>query len=166
MKWWFVIPLLVGFGCLISTGCSGSNRPATAPVHGVVTFQGKPVAGASVTFLCPGAPRPAAGMTDETGNYRLTTFAENDGAIVGNHVVTVKKLRSAPPASLPTVSPNAGPSEINKAIEAEAAESYRQQRKAEKSGATLPAKYASRETSDLRKEVVDGENVINLELAN
>jgi hypothetical protein len=157
------VTLLLLLGCLVSGGCSDSDRPATAPVQGVVTFQGKPVAGASVSFLCPGAPRPAIGTTDENGKYQLTTFTENDGAILGDHVVTVEML-STQPANLPTVDPSAGPSQINKSIEAELAQSVRQQQKAVKAGPILPAKYASRESSDLQKEVVKGDNVINIEL--
>jgi hypothetical protein len=36
--------------------------------------------------------------------------------------------------------------------------------KAERTRPLLPQKYGERRTSDLRKEVVDGENVINIEL--
>src|SRR5688500_1432938 len=74
-----------------STGCAQSDRPATFPVRGKVTYQGRPVTGASVAFLAPGAPRLAVGTTDGAGNYRLTTFESGDGAIAGTHVVTVRK---------------------------------------------------------------------------
>src|SRR5712671_5793789 len=78
---------LVG-ACLLLAGCSQSGRMPMAPVHGQVTYQGRPVANAAVEFLCPGASRPAAGTSDEQGNYRLTTFTANDGAMIGPHVVT------------------------------------------------------------------------------
>src|SRR5262245_61620995 len=78
--------------CLLVLGCSPANHFAMAPVRGQVTYHGKPVSGASVAFLCAGAPRPATAITDELGQYRLTTFSANDGAIIGTHVVTVRKL--------------------------------------------------------------------------
>jgi hypothetical protein len=145
-------------------GCGGSDRPATAPVRGQVTYRGKPVARAVVTFICPGAPRPASGTTDEAGNYQLTTFEPNDGAVVGTHVVTVKKRVSQPEASLPAVDPNATSTDISKAIEQAEKQTLERERKAEKAGSLLPAKYERHQTSNLRKEVAPGENIINIEL--
>jgi hypothetical protein len=67
-----------------------------APVKGRVTFNGKPVKEAAITFAPvpktdkdkePG--KPATGFTDEDGYYELSTFEPLDGAIVGNHKVTV-----------------------------------------------------------------------------
>src|SRR5436190_19619243 len=83
-------------------GCSHSGM-SIAPVHGKVTYKGGPVAGATVEFLCTGASRPAAGTTDEQGNYRLTTFTAGDGAMIGTHVVTVNVYASEAESSLPSV---------------------------------------------------------------
>ena len=77
-------------GLLLVAGCSGSNRPSLAPVSGVVTWRGDPVAGAEVMFM-PTGGRPATGTTDADGRYRLSTFAKDDGALVGRHKVTITK---------------------------------------------------------------------------
>jgi len=153
--------------CLTVTGCSGSGRPAIAPVRGTVTYKGQPVAGATVVFLCPGAPRLAVGKTDERGEYQLTTYESNDGAMIGNHVVTVKKKSTA----AETAHTDAGATgealqgeALSKAIAQSMRESSQDAKKAEKARSLLPVKYAYLKTSDLRKEVVDGENVINLDL--
>jgi hypothetical protein len=156
------LELLLVVGCSLLVGCGGSDRPAVAPVSGQVTYQDKPVAGAFVSFLCKGAPRLATGTTDAAGNYQLTTFEPNDGAVIGNHVVTVKKLPSGID-SLPT-----GVSEDTK-ITAKNTEAAIQQNmlmmeKAEKAKPPIPAKFASLHTSDLRTDVAEGSNVINLEL--
>jgi hypothetical protein len=160
---------LFAASCLLLAGCSGSGRPATAPVRGQVTYQGKPVAGATVVFLCPGAPRLAVGKTDDEGNYRLTTYEPDDGATIGTHVVTVKKKKREPDASDPRVGAagqNLQGEALSKAIEKSMQSSAREVAMTEKSGSLIPAKYSQQKTSDLRKEVIEGENVINIELSN
>src|SRR5262245_55739232 len=99
------VPLLIGAGCLLLLGCAGSDRPAIAPVRGRITFRGEPVGGATVTFLCTGAPRPAFGTTDAAGDFQLTTFEPNDGAVIGTHVVTIKHYATEPETPLPPVDP-------------------------------------------------------------
>jgi hypothetical protein len=61
-----------------------------APVKGTVTWNGQAVAGAAVMFM-PGAGRPATGTTDSEGHFRLSTFGQADGAVLGQHKVTVTK---------------------------------------------------------------------------
>jgi hypothetical protein len=156
-----VISLLIA-GCCLAAGCSGSDRPEVAPVRGQVTYQGQPVAGAMVSFLCQGAPRLATATTDESGNYALTTFEPNDGAIIGSHVVTVKKDPAGLDALPPGVSADA--KITAKSTEAAVQQNMVMMEKAEKLKSPLPPKFADMRTSDLRKEVVEGDNVINLEL--
>jgi hypothetical protein len=146
-------------GALTLCGCSRTNLFPTAPVRGQVTYQGRPVAGATVEFLCPGAPRRATGTTDEAGNYQLTTFKPNDGAIIGTHVVTVNLYG---PESDTQVT-NSGTNQ-SKAIEEAMRQSVRQIEDTEKAKPRIPSKYTERRTSDLRNDVVAGENVINIDL--
>lgn len=70
------------------SGC-GESGPETAPVAGKVTFDGKPMAGAAVMFLPVAGGRPATGVTDAAGAYRLQTFKDFDGAVLGEHRVAV-----------------------------------------------------------------------------
>ncbi len=76
------------------TGC-GSSGPAL--VSGVVTLDGKPVEGASVSFT------PASGdglggsygKTDAQGRYTLRTVAtDKPGAAAGTHKVTISLSKS------------------------------------------------------------------------
>ncbi len=154
---------LVGV-CMIPTlallGCGGSSdHPKVVPASGKVTFQGKPVAGAHVTFMKEGAPRAAIGLSDERGIYHLTTFDSNDGAIPGEHQVTVLKVKSNVVVSGDTSLNGDG---YAKAMEAAHA--------AQKSGKPvvafeLPAKYADPKTSGLKKTISDrGPNTIDLDL--
>jgi hypothetical protein len=75
------------------TGCS-EKRPGEVPVYpvkGRVTFQGKPMPYAVVTFFPTGQPfaqalKPRA-TADENGFYELTTYELKDGAPDGEYGV-------------------------------------------------------------------------------
>ena len=93
----FALRLLLLLGLAALPGCGDSGEYAVVPVSGIVTCQGKPVANANVNFspkaseersaLNPG--KLALGMTDAQGHFQLTTYENNDGAIIGTHTVTV-----------------------------------------------------------------------------
>jgi len=63
-------------------------------VHGKLVYNGKPVTAGSILFSPKADPeqleagKPAAGAPDENGDFQLSTFQENDGALVGTHIVT------------------------------------------------------------------------------
>ncbi len=94
-SWPFAI---LSISALTTLGCGGGgDRYDTIPVSGVVTCGGKPVANGTVNFT-PMAEqgrtegnrgRVALGMTDKDGRFKLTTYENDDGAIVGKHTVTV-----------------------------------------------------------------------------
>ncbi len=71
-------------------GCStGPSLPKVVPVKGTVTFRGKPLADARVSFYAKGSPAPATGETDADGKFELTSFKKGDGAVPGENKVTV-----------------------------------------------------------------------------
>jgi len=75
-------------------GC-GKGKPETTPVTGEVVYQGAPVEGAEVAFA-PDGGALARGRTDASGKFTLRTFADGDGALPGNHRVTVVKNVGSP----------------------------------------------------------------------
>lgn len=80
--------LLLALAIFFLTGC-GSRGPKTARVSGTVTMSGKPLPKVGVTFL-PTKKGPAAtGVTNENGEFTLTTTRKGDGAVLGKHKVTV-----------------------------------------------------------------------------
>lgn len=89
---------LIYASCLIAiamaTGCNQSSFDV-APVHGTVTADGKPLFQGKVMFAPLGKSdvtnpgRPAWSKIGKDGTYRLTTFQTNDGAVVGEHWVTI-----------------------------------------------------------------------------
>jgi hypothetical protein len=78
------------------SGCSSKKMPETIAVEGTVRLDGAPVEGARVMFSPKGNGRPAEGLTDKSGRFELTTFAPRDGALPGEHVVTVMLIRVDP----------------------------------------------------------------------
>ena len=65
------------------------------PASGVVLIDGRPQEKLSVLFF-PAGGRPAAGITDAEGRFRLTTFESGDGAVVGEHAVTITPMEDPP----------------------------------------------------------------------
>ena len=114
--------------------CAKSGRKPVYPVQGQVLVKGRPAAQAQVTFhpLEDGGPdsvRPV-GHVDAQGRFRLTTYAEGDGAPEGEYRVTVQWFLAT----------RAGGSDEYQSV------NY------------LPARYARAETSGLRATVTRGEN--------
>ena len=85
--------LLLMVGIALCVGCpQGVDHPPTHPVTGTVTYNGDPVEGANVTFVATGGGQGAAGVTDASGKYTLTTFASGDGAVAGKYGVKIFKF--------------------------------------------------------------------------
>ena len=83
---------------LAFVGC-GEPPYDLAPVSGVVTLDGEPLAEAVVAFAPIGGRDTAivgpgsTARTDDAGRYSLRTFKEEKGAVVGTHKVRVSTYR-------------------------------------------------------------------------
>ena len=120
-------------------GCNSSGVPL-AKVKGRITYQGQPVANASISFI----PEqlgviPALGKTDSDGNYQLSTYGVTDGAPVGSCRVAISLTGPSPPL----------PEHLAQAEAA--AETLRMPGKP-----LIPKKYFSPDTSGLQVEVKSG----------
>jgi hypothetical protein len=143
--------------CLALGGC-GPDRPNMAPVSGVVTYQGQPVVGARVVFHNDLAPRAATGTTDQEGKFRLTTFENFDGAVPGEHVVTISKLQAD--AAVSSASADDPSAAYGQGMMAAASGNMEAIQKNE-----LPAKYADPKTSELTRTVSkEGPNEFEINL--
>lgn len=135
--------------CLaMACGCGGGNkkRPPLGKVAGKVLYKGAPVPNVNVTFMTEGAPRAGSGTTNINGEFQLTTYDTNDGAIVGTHKVTV--TQPAPAATAPMsvsdlATKGAPPAPKETAI---------------------PPKYSDPKTTPLTNTVDAGKNDITIEL--
>jgi hypothetical protein len=85
--------LLLAFGVLALVGC-GTDLPL-APVSGTVTFEGQPLAGASITTQPIGVDSDSPGsgsfgQTDDQGRFELELVKPAvKGAIIGEHRVII-----------------------------------------------------------------------------
>jgi len=83
--------------CLLAVivcGCGGgAGGPDLVPVTGTVLYQGKPIAGATVTMQPEKGPI-ANGFTDAEGKFRMTTGGR-PGVPVGNAKVGITKQKLA-----------------------------------------------------------------------
>ena len=147
--------LLLGMACALPwlAGC-GSALPETALVEGKITYAGQPVTFGEITFY-PQHGRPATGRIQPDGSYRLTTFSEGDGALLGKHTVTIKAVKFPEPADQP--------GSMNEEIARDLKGGRRQGPRAQPEW-LVPPRYAKRDTSGLTADVQKGSNTSNFDL--
>lgn len=104
------------------TGCGSGGDFATAPAKGIVTCSGQPLTGGTIYFSPIGTPgktgkdgaitgKPATGEIQSDGTFILTTYRDNDGAVVGKHRVTYSPpVTDGPTKKLPCA--GAAPQEL------------------------------------------------------
>ena len=140
---------------LIGIGCGGSSdRPAVVPVSGSVKFKGVAQEGATVTFSTSKSPRTAVGVCNGAGEFKLTTFDTDDGAVAGSHIVTIVGKASA--AAVPLT-----PEQYLEAVQSGNGKIPRMN-----TDDTLPKKYGEPGESGLKRDVIAGEtNVFNFDLS-
>jgi len=141
--------IAVGAIGILASGC-GKGLPATAPVKGKITWNGKPVECGSITFY-PEKGRPATGIIQPDGSYRLSTFKDGDGALLGKHKVTILATR---------ISNQAVPKSFEE--EVRGLGKFDPQQSAVKW--LVPEHYSRPETTPLTAEVFKGRNEINFAL--
>lgn len=76
-------------------GCgSAEDVPTLATVSGKVTYKGKPLPGASISFVPDGqtAGTGAYAVTDDSGHYELVHRSQTPGVEPGKYVVSISKM--------------------------------------------------------------------------
>lgn len=127
------------------------QRPQVYPATGIVLYQNKPVAGATVMFestnagTSAGGGLVAIGHTNSAGTFRMKTFKEYQGVVAGSHRVSVTKMEYEPAKRPAGIDPNVDLPPIAKSV--------------------LPEKYKDFGTSGLTVDVTSkGANQIRLNL--
>lgn len=88
---------LLAVSCIAALGCgSSTGLEGLVPVQGTVTYNGSPVDGATVVFSpVVAGNKAAAGKTDASGTYSLTTKDPGDGIMPGDYTVSVSKTETS-----------------------------------------------------------------------
>src|SRR4029453_13121047 len=91
-------PLVLALFGLV--GCESSCGPAVQYVEGVVTLDGSPIEGVTVSFspAKAGSGTPAVGTTDTNGVFKLTATqggSVGGGAGIGDYQVTFTKVKAS-----------------------------------------------------------------------
>ncbi|QDU17581.1 hypothetical protein CA11_54240 [Gimesia maris] len=124
----------------IMTGCGEQiEKKPTAPVKGIVTFEGKPLETGEVVFFPDSGEQIAHGKIQPDGSFELTTYEDGDGAFPGKHTVTIISERDMEGVSAEDPEASLEPSFI-------------------------PTKYNMQKTSGLTAVVKEGDNEINFDL--
>ncbi len=151
------------FGSLIGLVMVAGCGPSISTVTGNVTLDGKPAANVIVAFTPDGGGTSAAGTTDASGNYQLSSIL-GAGVPAGNYKVTITTQKDAegdeyPEEDNPEFDDYGGGSDAA-GYEADAAGT--DYSNAGDFKEKIPAKYNS--ASTLTEDVADGENEINFAL--
>jgi len=129
---------------LVVTGCSRHHedkfsraRPPVFKTTGRVTWNGEPAVGAIVALSSLSHNLTASGMTDAKGEFVLKTWRQDDGAVAGDHRVTIQTI------IISGWTADLSPIEVN----------------------VMPPKYEKPDTSDLTATISNkGKNVLSFEV--
>ena len=146
--------VLFAVGWTILSGCG--RAPLPAMVEGTLWLNGKPLDNCLVIFFPepennePGKPR-SVGLTDRNGKFRLRCDNQQDGASIGWYRVTVEDLSAS------TGVRRRDHGTVDMEMEETAPPPpFRRSR--------VPKRYLSAKDTTLRKEVIPGHQVIDLEI--
>jgi len=153
----------VTLGLAILGGSAGCGRTNLVKVNGVVTLDGKPLSMATITFNpIGGAGRSASGLSDEDGNFQLTTLSTDDGAAPGEYKVTVAKEQAAEPVE---INPSAGPQGLEAMFAKKDPEARKKAAQARRKAPVLVPRIYSDSRNTPLTEVVPPQRPIRLELS-
>ena len=125
--------------------CSKASK--TEGVTGVITYNGEPLADATVKFLPTDATGSQSyGKTNEKGEYKLQTLlgAADAGTTPGEYKVTVDCITTVETGNMIEENGEEKPETVAESL--------------------IPAKYNNAETSGLTATVKPGDNTINFDL--
>ena len=137
--------------CFLTTSCDGRKIPGLVPLRGEATYEGRPLAWASLSFSPTGSTegmRVATAQTDENGRFTASTLGV-EGATPGEFSVTVQKFILDEPNAVEN---------WERARQSSDYKEPRPQGEVFDGVAAIPRKYADKKTSELTIVVgADGE---------
>lgn len=157
-----MIVCLLSPALVLAAGCGGGIAKAVK-VKGNVTLDGKPLAGATVSFIPrdKSGGRAASGRTDTSGDFQLTTFRTDDGAVPGEYKVIVVLGEEA--KDVPAGNPMEMDEKERMAFFTKMNPDNRAKEAAKRTKSQVPAVYSDPEKTPL-KEVVPAPSDVKLAL--
>jgi hypothetical protein len=141
----------------LAVGCGGGPSVGAIPATGVVTLDGKPVDGATISFVPDSdEARSASGLTDATGVFRLTSLSPGDGAVPGRYKVAISKLTSGPAEEAAPTSQEEAMKQIQDKSKQGGSSAFYSSTPNFTVKETLPERYSDAKTSGLNAEVKKG----------
>lgn len=142
-----ILSIAVAAALLPAIGCGKD----TYTVKGRVTIDGKPVKKATVRFLPDNeqAPRLAWGLTNDNGEFTMSTFKPEDGVLPGVYRVTINNPENSPTP----LGPPSGNEEDNAKALMMYRQLYEQMKKRPQVPGELPVLYGDLETTPLKFSV-------------
>lgn len=149
-------------GAAFLVGC-GPAAPTIYPVSGTITLDGKPLEGATVTFV-PASGPPSNGMTDAAGKYTIMTGGK-PGAVAGPCQVAVTKAAGSVAAPAAGGDPRQQMEEMQKKMVSQM-QAMQTRKPGEVAKSDVPEKYTRSDSSGLTANVTtDGaKNVFDFAL--
>src|SRR5262249_24214399 len=141
--------VLVAVALCAPLGCS--SGPKLVKVQGVVTLDGQPLPGATVSFVPVGEGPTANGLTDKEGNFQLGTYSTSDGAAPGQYKVIVTKEYG----QATTINPSAGPESMKDMFMKKTPEGKKAMAEERKKAgpSVVPAIYSDQKRTPLKETV-------------
>lgn len=147
---------LLAFQVLTLAGC-GESGPKLVPAGGVVNYQGRPLAGAKVTFIPGEKGTIAMATTDTDGTFELRT-GTSPGVVEDSCAVTVTMIDTSIKSGLPE---KMTPEDMQRLqMEGKLKGMLAKQQKS-----LIPSKYGKADSSGLNFDIKSGEeNKFTIEL--
>ena len=123
---------------LMATGVAGTGckqSPRVVPVAGMVLYNDKPLPFGTIMFQ-PDRGQPASGEIQSDGSFKLSSYAHDDGAVPGRHIVSITCYEGQRPSL--TNADNAGETSLGKLL--------------------IPLKYTRTGSSGLFAQIEDAPN--------
>lgn len=97
-RWYLPLALV-----MLITGC-GDGMPKRVPISGKVLIDGQPLQQGFIQVI-PSDARAASGEIGPDGSFRLMTYAQDDGCVLGVHHVAIIANESQGPTAMKWFAP-------------------------------------------------------------
>ncbi len=156
------VALMIAPALVYVLGCSDDGMGKRNPVSGTVKYNGQPVAKGRINFVPKGGAGHGAHGEIVDGSFgSVTTLNPGDGAVAGEYTVTVDTREvdeAAAKAEGEAIAAKHGMKNLAQLPPEIQAKAFA------KAKSSVPAKYQSSGTTDLKATVMEGSNSFDFEL--